>query len=412
MGVPFFSSKCINFVLCLLVIFCTLSCVEAISTNQSEVFRAQQQQQKVLPGIYAFDELLSRLHGKQVGVVTNHTGLIHQTHVVDSLLNAGVKVEKVFAPEHGFRGDRPDGEEFGGGRDSKTGIEIISLYGKNKKPTNDQLDGIDIVLFDIQDVGARFYTYLSTLHYVIQACAENGIPLLVADRPNPHAHYVDGPVMQEENMSFVGLHPVPIVYGMTIGEYAQMINGESWHGLEKCNLEILPCLNYTRNAPYDFPVKPSPNLPTMESILLYPSLCLFEGTTVSVGRGTDWPFTIIGEPNNEIGNFEFTPMPKEGASIHPKHQGVKCRGYDLRSNSFTVEFKAGLDFSWLEKMYQESTEKEVFFLDNGYFEKLSGTHLIKESIVKGTDVTLLRKSWQKEIDNFKKIRAKYLIYSN
>ena len=238
----------------------------------------------VKPGIYDFERLLSLIGDARLAVVSNHTGSIEGVHIVDSLLSSGIQVAKVFAPEHGFRGDRPDGEKIEDGNDRKTGVPVISLYGKNKKPSKESLKDIDVVLFDIQDVGARFYTYLSSLHYVMQACSEQGIPLIVADRPNPNIHYLDGPVLEVGFKSFVGLHPVPIVYGMTIGEYALMLNGEGWHEAEACDLTVLPCRNYERTIAYKLPIKPSPNLPTMESVYLYPSLCLFEGTKVRVGR--------------------------------------------------------------------------------------------------------------------------------
>ena len=406
----FFSSKSINFILCAIAVLFSFSCADVISSEKVTETVSSVEIQEPKPGIYDFQKLLSLVEGKRVAIVSNHTGLIGSTHIVDSLLSSGVELTKVFAPEHGFRGDRPDGEEFGGGRDSKTGLEIISLYGENRKPTKDQLGGLDLVLFDIQDVGARFYTYLSTLHYVIQACSENQIPVIVADRPNPHVHYVDGPVMEEKHMSFVGLHPVPIVYGMTIGEYAKMIVGERWHGEHHCDLTVLPCIDYSRSSDYNFPMKPSPNLPTMNSIYCYPSLCLFEGTVVSAGRGTDYPFTIIGEPNNQNGNFQFTPEPKMGASISPKHKGVTCIGYDLRELFQGGSEISELDFTWLVRMYNESSNKEDFFLESGYFEKLAGTDDIRNGIVRGESLTELRSAWEPSLNGFKKIRAKYLIY--
>ncbi len=250
------------------------------------------------------------------------------------------------------------------------------------------------------------------LHYVMQACSEQNVPLIVADRPNPHIHYIDGPILKEEFKAFVGLHPVPIVYGMTIGEYAQMLNGERWHEAEPCELTVLPCLNYRRSVPYVFPIKPSPNLPTMESVYLYPSICLFEGTKVSVGRGTSEPFTIIGEPGNKNGDFEFIPEPKAGASIKPKHKGVTCRGYDLSDFVLKPAEISQLDLNWLVRMYNETDDRSDFFLENRYFDKLAGTDQLRKDITAEIDLDVIRQSWQEELDKFRSIRAKYLIYKD
>jgi uncharacterized protein YbbC (DUF1343 family) len=367
---------------------------------------------KVQPGIYDFHQLLLLIGDSRVGIVTNHTGSIDGVHIVDSLLNSGILVKKVFAPEHGFRGDHADGENFEDNIDQKTGVPVISLYGNSKKPSRESLEDVDLVLFDIQDVGARFYTYLSTLHYVMQACSEQNIPLIVADRPNPHTHYVDGPVLKEEFKAFIGLHPVPIVYGMTIGEYALMLNGEGWHEAEACDLTVLPCLNYERGMTYEFPNKPSPNLPTMESVYLYPSICLFEGTKVSVGRGTSEPFTIIGEPGNKSGDFVFIPVPKKGASINPKHNGVTCQGYDLSGSISEPSKISQLDLTWLVRMYNETDDRSDFFLESGYFDKLAGTDQLRKAIIDGIDQDAIKKSWQEDLNTFKAIRAKYLIYKD
>jgi len=411
MCMSFLSGKSMNFTFFIAGIYLFLSCGMSPEVSvQSE--EPSPKTEELQPGIYDFERLLSLIGNAKVAVVTNHTGVIGDVHLVDSLLSAGVVVKKVFAPEHGFRGDRPDGEKIDDGIDRKTDVAVISLYGKNKKPSEESLQDVDLVLFDIQDVGARFYTYLSSLHYVMQACSEKGIPLIVADRPNPNIHYTDGPVLKEEFKSFVGLHPVPIVYGMTIGEYALMLNGEGWHQAETCDLTVLPCLSYRRSMNYELPIKPSPNLPTMESVYLYPSLCLFEGTKVSVGRGTDEPFTIIGEPGNKSGDFVFIPEPKEGASTNPKHQGVTCRGYDLSSFISEPAELSQLDLTWLVRMYEETNDPKDFFLESGYFDKLAGTDQLRKEIIDGIDLPTIREGWQESLKEFDTIRAKYLIYKD
>jgi uncharacterized protein YbbC (DUF1343 family) len=331
--------------------------------------------------------------------------------VVDTLLSRGVNLIKVFAPEHGFRGNKSDGARIDDSRDEKTGLPILSLYGSEKKPSDEDLSDVDLIIFDIQDVGARFYTYLSTLHYVMEAAAENAVPVLVLDRPNPNGFYIDGPLMDSCCTSFVGLHPVPIVYGMTIGEYARMINGEGWlKGGIQCELTIIPCQNYTHSSLYSLPVKPSPNLPDMTAIYLYPSLCLFEGTTISVGRGTDSPFKIVGEPTNTSGSFKFVPKSIPGASLHPKHEGDTCVGYDLSETLNFQKLPDQLDLSWLLRMYEETSEPAKFFNENGYFENLAGTKALREQVKKGETEQEIRQSWQADLLSFKEIREKYLIY--
>ncbi|MCA1761916.1 MAG: DUF1343 domain-containing protein [Flavobacteriales bacterium] len=348
-----------------------------------------------------------------MAVVSNHTGVIGETHLVDTLISRGVDVIRVFAPEHGFRGDVPDGETVKDERDKATGIKVVSLYGKNKKPSPEALEGVDRIVFDIQDVGARFYTYLSTLHYAMEAAAEERIPLVVLDRPNPNGHYIDGPVMRESEMSFVGMHPVPVVYGMTIGEYAQMINGEGWLANSvKCDLQVFEIDNYTHSSTYTLPIAPSPNLPDMKSIYLYPSLCFFEGTNVSVGRGTNFPFSVIGEPGNTSGTFSFVPESKPGASVSPKHKGVKCTGYDLRDSVNLSDPPAKLQLNWLLRMYTESENKASFFNKNGYFDRLAGNSELRKAVIAGKSQSEIRESWKEEIAAFKTIRMKYLIYPN
>ena len=355
------------------------------------------------------ENYLHFLEGKSVGVVANQTSLIGETHLVDSLLSLGVNVKRIFTPEHGFRGSADAGAKVTDGKDEKTGIEIASLYGKTKKPTPEMLQDIDVMLFDLQDVGVRFYTYISTLSYVMEACAEQRIPVVVLDCPNPNGFYIDGPVLKAENKSFVGMHPVPVVYGMTIGEYGQMVNGEGWlkSGI-LCDLTVIPVPDYDRNAIYELPVKPSPNLPNWESVYLYPSLCFFEGTIVSVGRGTEKPFQIFGHPDLR-GDFTFTPESKGGAS-KPMFEGERCRGFDLTdyAHDYAVN-PAQLQLDWLIDAYRQLSEKNYLFFTK-YFNLLSGDKLLIQQIENKKSADAIRASWLEEIEEFKAIRNKYLIY--
>lgn len=351
---------------------------------------------------------LDNLKGKSVGVVVNQTSIVQNVHLVDSLISLGVNVKKIFSPEHGFRGMADAGEKVDDNIDQTTGLEIISLYGKNKKPDAKQLEDIDILVFDIQDVGVRFYTYISTLHYVMEAAAENDIPLIVLDRPNPNAHYIDGPVLDTAFRSFVGMHTVPVVYGMTIGEYAFMINGEGWlnEGIQ-CRLKIIPCMNYHHDIRYILPVKPSPNLPNGLSVVLYPSLCFFEGTTVSVGRGTEMPFQIYGHPESNRSPFSFVPKSGPG-SKYPKHENKECYGYDLRNQ---IPVRDRLDLSHILKMYHDSKYEDYsFFNDNNFFDKLAGSAALKKMIKLGYSEEEIRMTWQEDLTRFKEIRSNYLIY--
>lgn len=355
---------------------------------------------------------LPMLSGKRVGIVANQTSVIFKStapnkmakHLVDSLLARGVNITKVFAPEHGFRGKADAGEMVKDGIDTQTGLPIVSLYGKNKKPSQAQLQGIDVIVFDIQDVGARFYTYISTLHYVMEACAEMNIPLVLLDRPNPNGHYIDGPVLESKHKSFVGMHPVPVVYGMTIGEYGQMINGEKWlaNGIQ-CDLTVVALTNYTHSTRYSLPIKPSPNLPNDKSINLYPSLCFFEGTNVSAGRGTDWQFQIYGSPYLDNKGFSFTPKSNEGAK-YPKYRGEECYGEDLR----TAPHLSRINLSWLLKAFVQNNTKGSFF--NSFFTKLAGTEKLEQQILSGIQPHDIRASWQKDLEHFKQVRQKYLLY--
>lgn len=363
------------------------------------------------------EELLSKEYtiygGLRYAVVANQSSLVGSTHLVDTLMASGVNVVKIFCPEHGFRGNAEAGARVNSSVDEKSGLPIVSLYGKNKKPTQEQMEDLDGVIFDLQDVGCRFYTYISTLHYVMEACAERGIPCLVLDRPNPNCHYVDGPVLDMKYQSFIGMHPVPIVYGLTIGEYATMINGEYWmKDSLQCKLVVVPMQNYRRDSSYVLPVPPSPNLQTPQSILLYPSLCLFEGTNISVGRGTDSPFEIIGSPNyktqrsDEPGQHTtFTPMPIKGVSENPPFKGQNCSGLDLSGVSVPARF----DLTYLLWMYSH-TPHDTFFKNTNSFEKLAGTDQLRKQIQKGVSEEEIRASWEPKLSQYKEIRKKYLLY--
>lgn len=358
------------------------------------------------PGSY-----LPLLYGKSVGVVANQTSITKEGHLVDYLIANKVAVKKVFAPEHGFRGTASAGEVIKDGKDVKTGLPIVSLYGSNKKPTAEQLADVDVVVFDIQDVGARFYTYISTLTYVMEACAENGKKVIVLDRPNPNGYYVDGPVLKDGFESFVGMHHIPVVHGMTIGEYAKMVNGEKWlkDGVQ-CQLDVVTCENWDHSMTYSLPVKPSPNLPNDDAIILYPSLCFFEGTTVSVGRGTDKPFQQFGAPYFKETQHSFTPQSNEGAK-YPKYEGEQCNGFVL--NDFAQFYINGLGelyLHWLIEAYNMAPEKDKFF--NSFFEKLAGTDQLRKDIIAGKTAEQIRESWQEEVSEFKRLRRKYLLYKD
>lgn len=357
------------------------------------------------------EEWLPLLKNKSVALVANHTSLINKTHLADTLISLHVKLKKVFAPEHGFRGMADAGEKVSSSVDKKTGLPIISLYGANKKPTKEQLQDVEVVIFDIQDVGARFYTYISTMTYVMDACASLNITFVVLDRPNPNGHYVDGPVLKPEFSSFVGLHQIPIVHGMTVGEYAQMVNEEIWlEGKKKCDLKVITCDNYTHSDFYQIDVPPSPNLTTMSSIYLYPSLCLFEGTPVSVGRGTDRPFTMIGLPGFSKGEFSFTPKSGPG-SKQPLNENKECKGFDLLlfGDSF-IRNSGNLYLYWLISFYQQSPEKEKFF--NNFFDKLAGSAELRKQIIAGKSEDEIRASWTEDLNQFKAVRKKYLLYKD
>ncbi len=373
---------------------------------------------EIKTGAENFDAYKSLLKSKRVGIVTNQTGIVtidtkpkqkilekEQISIVDYFLENKIKVRKIFAPEHGFRGTADAGEIIKDGIDSKTKLPIVSLYGNNKKPKSTQLKGIDIMVFDLQDVGARFYTYISSLHYLMEACAENKIPLIILDRPNPNITIIDGPILETEFTSFVGMHPIPLLHGMTIGEYAKMINGEKWlkNGIQ-CNITVVECVNYNRNRDYSLPVKPSPNLPNDQAINLYASLCLFEGTNVSVGRGTEKQFQVYGSPFlPDIFGFNFVPVPNFGAK-EPLYKDEKCFGEDL-SNTIKVN---KLDLKWLINAYNITSDKKTFF--NTFFTKLAGTKKLQQQIESGMSEFEIQNSWQIGVEKFKEMRSKYLIY--
>lgn len=346
-------------------------------------------------------------------MVVNQTSMVGSQHLVDTLIRLGISVRKIFAPEHGFREMADAGESISNGNDIATGLPCVSLYGNKKQPSADDLQDVDIVIFDIQDVGARFYTYISTLHYVMKACAENNKTLLILDRPNPNGNYIDGPVLQPGFESFVGMDPIPVVHGLTIAELARMINGEGWLGNQLvCPLLIVSCENYNHTTAYNLPVKPSPNLKDMHSVYLYPSLCFFEGTVFSVGRGTDLPFQVYGHPDFSMGNYEFTPQPRPGA-MKPLLEGKLCKGFNLSNidiDSLHQVRKINLDY--LIDSYQHFENKTAFFLDNHFIDKLAGTDQLRLQILAGKSAAEISASWQPELENYKKMRLKYRLYND
>ena len=395
------------------------------NSHKPEKIITEEKSEPIKTGADNFNKYMPLLRNKKVGIVTNQTGIIILTtkynasqnsnscdvaikkdtlSIVDFLINRKIDVTKIYAPEHGFRGTADAGELIKDGKDTKTGLPIISLYGSNKKPKPEQLQGIDILVFDLQDVGARFYTYISSLHYIMEACAENNIPLIVLDRPNPNGGIVDGPILETENQSFIGMHPIPVLHGMTIGEYAQMINGEKWlkDGVD-CKLTVIPCENYSRDMIYGLPVKPSPNLPNDQAINLYASLCFFEGTNVSSGRGTDKQFQIYGSPFLPKSGYRFTPSPNEGAK-DPMHNGKVCYGENL---SKTERVKR-LELKWLINAYHSTEDKSKFFIP--FFTKLAGTKTLQQQIEKGLSEDEIRQSWQPGLKEFRLKRERYLIY--
>ncbi|GEK09354.1 DUF1343 domain-containing protein [Pseudoalteromonas sp. McH1-7] len=353
------------------------------------------------------EDYLSALKGKRVGLIVNQTSRVADHHLVDFLIKQGVDVKKVFAPEHGFRGNQDAGAQVEDERDVKTGLPIISLYGKNKKPKADQLKDIDILIFDIQDVGVRFYTYISTMHLAMEAASDIGIEFWVFDRPNPNLNYIDGPVLEKPFRSFVGMHPIPVLHGMTVGELALMINGEGWLvSNNKLRLRVVSMLQYSSATQYKTPIPPSPNLPNQRAIYLYPSLCFFEATPVSVGRGTDFPFQVFGHSNPKLGKFNFTPKPVIGAASNPKLNGVIAYGEDLRDSSVR-----GFDLTWFIAAYQQFSHEGVeFFQSPSFMDKLAGTDKVRKAMEAGLTASEIRTLWQQDVQRFIKLREQYLLY--
>lgn len=364
---------------------------------------------KVVTGAERTEQYLPLIKGKRIGLVVNQTSIVgtEQKHLLDTLLSLHINVVKVFAPEHGFRGRADAGETVKDGKDSRTGTPIVSLYGNNKKPTAAQLKDIDLVLFDIQDVGARFYTYISTMYYMMEACAENKKEIIVLDRPNP-CDYVDGPILKPAYKSFVGMLPIPLLHGCTVGELAQMINGEGWMTSKEkaCSLTVIPVKGWQHGQPYDLPVKPSPNLPNAQSIRLYASLCPFEATRISVGRGTEIPFQVLGAPDKKYGSFTFTPRSLPGFDKNPMHKDQTCYGEDLR----TATDANGFTLHYFLRFYRLSGENAGFFSRPRWFDLLMGTDSVRKAILKGEPENEIRKSWQKELQSYQEMRSKYLLY--
>lgn len=363
-------------------------------------------------GAEQFENYLPLLRNKRVALMTNQTSVVGQTHLLDTLISLGVNVVKVFGPEHGFRGKAGAGEAVDSHKDSKTGVEIVSLYGSKKKPSNQDLSNVDIVLFDIQDVGVRFYTYISSLHLLMEACAENSKVLIILDRPNPNGYYVDGPILKDGFQSFVGMSKIPVVHGLTVGEYALMVDGEKWLSSDslKCEFYVIPVQGYSHENLYQLPVAPSPNLPNMSSVYLYPSLCFFEGTPVSVGRGTDKPFQSFGHPKLGFHNYQFTPKSIESAT-NPPFKDVLCNGFDLSDFGSKIMIgQRNINLFWLMSTYEGLGCDSSFF--TSFFDKLAGNSDLKRQIMEFYTEEQIRKTWQPELDEYLKMRSKYLIYSD
>lgn len=400
------------FILAITLVSCLSGSGQANNPTKTKDVSAEKPSKKeIVVGANQTEAYLPLLRGNKIGIVGNQTSVIFKgdgtyTHLIDSLVSLKVDVAKAFSPEHGFRGKAGAGESVKNGTDQKTGVPIISLYGNHKKPTAEDLKGIDMMVFDIQDVGARFYTYISTLHYVMEACAENQVPLLIFDRPNPNGNYIDGPILEKAYESFVGMHPVPIVHGMTIGEYAQMVNGEKWlKNGEQCDLMVIMVENYTKADAYSLPIKPSPNLPNDQAINLYPSLCFFEGTNVNAGRGTDKQFQVFGSPelDNKYYDFQYTPKPNDAAK-HPKNEEALCYGKDLSQH----QKLSSINLDWLIKAYQHTKKPATFF--NSFFSKLAGNKKLQRKIKNGMSSEQIKATWQLGLQQYDTMRERYLLY--
>lgn len=402
--IPSFKMK--NFILTFLSLLLFVSCLSAQLLTEDRYNRS------ILCGAMRTELYIGDLIGKRVGIVANQTSVIKNTHLVDTLLLLGVEVKKVFAPEHGFRGDSGAGETIKDGKDKKTGLPLISLYGKNKKPSAEMIQDLDVIIFDIQDVGARFYTYISTMHYVMEAAAQQEKKVIVLDRPNPNGFYIDGPLLNINFRSFVGMHPIPVVHGLTVAELALMINGEKWlsDGLQ-CDLHVIPCENYKHSDFYELPIQPSPNLPNMAAVYLYPSICWFEGTEVSVGRGTSKPFQMIGYPGCPSGKSQFTPTDIPGTAMDPPYEGRLCKGHDLEEFGMTfIVTSRELYLDWTKGMYDEFADKKGFFNSPDFFDKLAGSNQLRMQLTSGASASEIKKSWQKDLADYKIKRKKYLLY--
>ena len=365
-------------------------------------------QDRIETGAEQTGRYLPLLEGRRVGIMTNHTGTVGRTHLVDTLRSLGVDIRVVFAPEHGFRGQADAGESVASYRDQKTGIDVVSVYGSTKRPPDSIMQRLDVLLFDIQDVGLRYYTYLSSMHYLMEACAANGKRLIVLDRPNPNGFYVDGPVLEAKHRSFVGMHPIPVVHGMTLGELARMIDGEGWlrDGL-RCKLTVIPCRGYTHRSRYRLPTAPSPNLPNMRAVYLYPSLCFFEGTPISLGRGTDFPFQAYGHPELQ-GDFSFTPRSNAGAK-NPPLKDKLCHGVDLRTSTSDERiWERGVDLGYVIDCYRQLNLGEKFFTP--MFDRLTGTDYVRQMILQGAGADRIKARWADDVERFKQTRKPYLLY--
>ncbi len=402
-----------NWLVFIIFLFSKLSCSMAVEINNDDEAKQPSfaENYEIIPGAWQTHEYFPSLEGKAIALVGNHSSLIGDVHLVDTLLASGFNLLRVFSPEHGFRGEAADGQLIESGIDPVTGVSVVSLYGATRRPDPNDIKDLDLIIFDIQDVGTRFYTYISTMSYVMEEAARQQVPMLILDRPNPNGHFVDGPILEKEYSTFVGLHPIPTVHGMTVAEYAQMVNGQGWLGDGlKCELHIVPVKNYQRQMWYKLPVAPSPNLPNMTSIMLYPGLCLFEGTTLSIGRGTDFPFQVYGHPDLPAVEFPFSFTPQSRReSVYPPQEGNLCYGMDLRTqDSQKLMELSKIDLKHLLHAFNYFPDKNNFF--NGSFDRLAGNSKLRKQIMEGKTEEEIRSTWQEGIDDFIEMRRAYLIY--